>query len=159
MAWSNSTPRVGRCASKKSRRSRARHFAVTGLYFYDPCVVEIAAGLKPSPRGELEITDVNRAYLERGHLQVEVMGRGFAWLDTGTPESLVQAATFVATLEERQGLKVACVEEVAYRMGFMSAQQLAERAAEIKNSYGAYLREILDRPGWSPVSDAAPPSI
>ncbi len=120
------------------------NWAVTGLYFYDAQVVDIAANLKPSPRGELEITDVNRVYLERGELSVEVMGRGYAWLDTGTPDSLLEAAEFVRTLEKRQGFKVACPEEVAHRMGYIDNAQL-ERLADAlgKSAYGAYLRAVL----------------
>ncbi len=121
------------------------HWAVTGLYFYDNDVIEIAAGLKPSARGELEITDVNRAYLAQERLHVERLGRGIAWLDSGTPESLLQASTFIQTLEERQGLKVACIEEIAYRMGFISLDQLARQADELKKSvYGQYLYRLLD---------------
>ena len=117
-------------------------WAVTGLYFYDKDVVEIAANLKPSPRGELEITDVNRAYLERGALNVEQMGRGYAWLDTGTPDSLLEASEFVATLERRQGFKICCPEEIAYRMGFIDAAGLTKLAeAYGKSAYGKYLRE------------------
>ncbi|MEV4609879.1 glucose-1-phosphate thymidylyltransferase RfbA [Neorhizobium sp. LMR1-1-1.1] len=117
-------------------------WAVTGLYFYDKDVVEIAANLKPSPRGELEITDVNRAYLERGALNVEQMGRGYAWLDTGTPDSLLEASEFVATLERRQGFKICCPEEIAFRMGFIDAAGLAKLAeAYGKSDYGKYLRE------------------
>lgn len=116
-------------------------WAVTGLYFYDKDVVEIAANLKPSPRGELEITDVNRAYLERGALNVEQMGRGYAWLDTGTPDSLLEASEFVATLERRQGFKICCPEEIAYRMGFIDAAGLTKLAeAYGKSAYGKYLR-------------------
>ena len=116
------------------------HWAVTGLYFYDARVVEIAASLKPSPRGELEITDVNRIYLEMGALSVELMGRGFAWLDTGTPESLLEAGEFVATLERRQGFRVACPEEVAYRQGYIGADQLRVLGDALgKSSYGQYL--------------------
>jgi glucose-1-phosphate thymidylyltransferase len=119
-------------------------YAVTGLYFYDNEVVSIARDLKPSPRGELEITDVNRAYLQAGALHVERLGRGVAWLDTGTYESLLQAAVFVQAIEERQGLMVACVEEIAYRLGYISAEMLAQHADALKkNAYGVYLRHIL----------------
>ena len=120
-------------------------YAVTGLYFYDATVVDIARGLKPSPRGELEITDLNRHYLHAGTLNVETMGRGMAWLDTGTPDALLEAASFIATLERRQGLKVACPEEVAYRAGYIDAQQLRDLALPVrKNGYGEYLLRILD---------------
>jgi len=120
------------------------NWAVTGLYFYDAQVVEVAASLVPSDRGELEITDVNRVYLERRSLTVEKLGRGYAWLDTGTHNSLLQASEFVHTVEERQGLKVACVEEVAWRMGFISADELEALANEMGNSsYGSYLRDLV----------------
>ncbi|WP_036302698.1 glucose-1-phosphate thymidylyltransferase RfbA [Methylotenera sp. L2L1] len=119
-------------------------YAVTGLYFYDNDVIRIAEQLKPSPRGELEITDVNRAYLERGDLQVEVMGRGIAWLDTGTHESLLEASMFIETIEKRQGLKVASPEEVAYRMQYIDAAALDQLANRyIKNAYGQYLKMLL----------------
>jgi glucose-1-phosphate thymidylyltransferase len=125
------------------------NYAVTGLYFYDNQVVEFAHQLKPSVRGELEITDINRAYLECGQLQVEKLGRGVAWLDTGTHESLLQAALFVETIEQRQGLKVACLEEVAYRMGYISAAQVKYLSQDLqKNAYGKYLLRMLtmDKP-------------
>ncbi|NJM23769.1 MAG: glucose-1-phosphate thymidylyltransferase RfbA [Richelia sp. SM1_7_0] len=120
-------------------------YAVPGIYFYDSQVVEIASSLKPSARGELEITDVNLTYLQRGTLQVEVLGRGYAWLDTGTHESLHQAANYIQTLEERQGLKIACIEEIAYRLGYIDSIQLHQLAKPMaKGSYGRYLMEILE---------------
>lgn len=127
---------------EKPQKPRS-HYAVTGLYFYDNRVLDIAAGLSPSARGELEITDVNRTYLELGELHVELLGRGVAWLDTGTYESLLQACNFVETLEERQGLRIACLEEIAYRRGYISSQELASLGEEMKNSsYGEYLCEV-----------------
>jgi len=121
------------------------NYAVTGLYFYDNQVCDIAASIKPSARGELEITDVNRIYLEKQELSVEIMGRGFAWLDTGTHDSLLDAASFIATLQKRQGLMVACPEEIAYRQGWVSAEAVAKVAAQLsKNSYGQYLSKILN---------------
>jgi len=120
------------------------NYAVTGLYFYDSKVVGIAEGLTPSARGELEITDVNRAYLEQATLKVQLLGRGTAWLDTGTHESLLQAATYIEAIEQRQGLKVSCIEEVAWRMGYITAGQLEQLAAPLAvNSYGQYLFDIL----------------
>ncbi len=135
----------GRAVSleEKPQKPQSR-YAVTGLYFYDERVVEFAEALRPSARGELEITDLNRRYLEEGDLRVEVMGRGMAWLDTGTHESLLEAGAFIQTLEKRQGLKVACPEEVAYRMGYITADQLRALAEPLaKSGYGQYLLQIL----------------
>ena len=136
----------GRAVSLEEKPAKPRSaYAVTGLYFYDNAVLDIAANLKPSPRGELEITDVNRVYLERGELNVKVLGRGVAWLDTGTHASLLQASNFMQAIEERQGLKVACLEEVAYRMGYIAAGAVRDVALSMRNNeYGQYLLRLLD---------------
>ena len=147
---------TGRPLSIEEKPQAAKSkLAVTGLYFYDNSVVEIATNLRPSARGELEITDVNRDYLNRGQLHTEVFTRGFAWLDTGTHESLAQAANFVQTIENRQGMKIACIEEVAYHKGYITAEQLEKLAHAVPNDYGRYLLKVLDQPPQSldPVDD------
>ncbi len=146
---------AGQAVSIEEKPARPRsNYAVTGLYFYDAQVLDIAAGLRPSARGELEITDVNRIYLERGQLQVEVMGRGTAWLDTGTHDSLLQASNFVQTIEARQGLKIACPEEIAFLKGWISAEELARQAeAFAKSGYGAYLQALLEGRGHPTLRD------
>ncbi len=132
---------------EKPKQPKSR-FAVTGLYFYDNHVVELTRALKPSTRGELEITDLNRVYLQQGRLHAELMGRGMAWLDTGTHDSLLEAATFIQTIEKRQGLKIACPEEIAFRAGYIDAAQLERLAVALDNSgYGKYLRGVLESPG------------
>jgi glucose-1-phosphate thymidylyltransferase len=129
---------------EKPEKPKSR-YAVTGLYFYDSEASNVAKQIKPSPRGELEITDVNRWYLERGKLRTQVLGRGFAWLDTGTHESLIEAAVFIETIEKRQGLKIACPEEIAYRLGWIDAAQLEKLLTRVaKSGYGKYLRSVLD---------------
>jgi glucose-1-phosphate thymidylyltransferase len=126
------------------------NYAVTGLYFYDPTVIEIAAGIKPSPRGELEITDVNLAYLRCGALSVEMLGRGFAWFDTGTQDSLIEASNFIQAIEHRQGFKIGCPEEIAYREGFIDLDQLESMGKSLaKSSYGSYLQRLVEQERWS----------
>ena len=144
--------RSGRAVGLEEKPRQPRSpYAVTGLYFYDNGVLEIAAGLKPSARGELEITDVNRAYLAKGALHVEVLGRGLAWLDTGTHESLLQASTFIQAIEERQGLKVACPEEIAFKLGFITAEDVLRIAASMRhNEYGQYLEQLLEDAAGAP---------
>jgi glucose-1-phosphate thymidylyltransferase len=136
---------TGTALSLEEKPSQPKsHFAVPGIYFYDAEVTDLACSLKPSARGELEITDLNRVYLDRGDLRVEKLGRGFAWLDTGTPESLLQASSFVQTIQERQGLKIACLEEIALSLGYLTPADVSAQAAAMKSDYGRYLAEIAD---------------
>jgi glucose-1-phosphate thymidylyltransferase len=131
-------------------KSPISNYAVTGLYFYDNTVVDIAKSIQPSPRGELEITDINKAYLDSKKLKLQIMGRGMAWLDTGTHESLLDASNFIATIENRQGLKVACLEEIAFRKGYIDSEQVEKLASPmLKNQYGQYLMEIIKRPYYA----------
>ena len=142
---SSSTPGGSAVSIEEKPSSPRSHYAVTGLYFYDNQVVDIAGRLVPSARGELEITDVNRAYLERGALTVEKLGRGMTWLDTGTHESFLQASNFIETIEARQGLKVACLEEIAYRNGYIDAADLRDLIEPLASTaYGEYLAQVLD---------------
>lgn len=140
----------GRAVSLEEKPAQPKsHYAVTGLYFYDGSVTEKAKTLRPSSRGELEITDLNRLYLEEGRLHVEIMGRGYAWLDTGTHESLLQAASYVETIQERQGLKICCPEEIAYQLGYIDRDQLIRLAKPLmKNEYGQYLMRVLNHQVW-----------
>ncbi|HEV7674622.1 MAG TPA: glucose-1-phosphate thymidylyltransferase RfbA [Candidatus Angelobacter sp.] len=142
--------RAGKAVSIEEKPNAPKsRFAVTGLYFYDEEVVDIAATIRPSARGELEITDVNRRYLEKGRLYAEILGRGMAWLDTGTHDSLIEAASFIQTIEKRQGLKVACPEEIAFRLGFISTDELEALAGALgKSGYGQYLRGLLEQPAF-----------
>jgi glucose-1-phosphate thymidylyltransferase len=134
----------GRAISLEEKPAKPKtNLAVPGIYFYDQQVIDIAANLKPSPRGEIEITDVNRAYMERGQLHVQNFGRGFAWLDTGTPDSMLQASQFVEVIEKRQALKIACLEEVALTMGYITADQLSRQAETMKGDYGDYIRKVV----------------
>jgi glucose-1-phosphate thymidylyltransferase len=142
-------PRGKALSIEEKPKAPKSRYAVTGLYFYDPEVVEVAAQLKPSRRGELEITDVNRWYLERGRLSAEIFGRGMAWLDTGTHDSLLEASSFIQTIEKRQGLKVCCPEEIAFKLGFINAGELEALArAHGSNGYGQYLLGLLERPAF-----------
>ncbi len=144
MGWWTSTPKAAPFRSKRSRRNPKTSWAVTGLYFYDAEVVDLARNLKPSRRGELEITDLNQIYLDRGALHVERMGRGFAWLDTGTPDSLLEAGEFVRVYEKRQGFRIACPEEIALSQGWIDTAQFVNQAEKLhKSTYGQYLFKVL----------------